>query len=79
LFAFTKNWQKDSLKEGVMAVLIIGFFFAIGWALTGTLAFYIYPESWNMLYFTRDTFSLVILIIPEIIFFYKFFIKDKSI
>lgn len=78
LYAFTKSWQNGNLKDGVMAVLIIGLFFAIGWALTGTVARLIYPESWNSIYFTSDTLSLVLLLMPEIVFFYKFFVKDKT-
>lgn len=79
LYAFTKSWQNGSVKDGIQALLIIGLFFAIGWALTGTLAAQIYPDDWNSIYFTSDTFSLVLLLIPEIIFFNIFFIKDKNI
>ncbi|MBX3042574.1 MAG: hypothetical protein KIT33_00615 [Candidatus Kapabacteria bacterium] len=79
LYAFTKSWQNVSLKEGFMAILMIGLFFAIGWALTGTLARLIYPDSWNSIYFSSDTLSLVLLLIPEIIFFYFFFIKAKNL
>jgi hypothetical protein len=77
LYAFTKNWQRGSIKEGTFAILIIGLFFCIGWALTGTIARAIFPESWNSIYFTSDTFSLLLLLIPEIFFFYVFFYKDK--
>lgn len=79
IYAFTKSWQNGSLKDGVMAVLMIVLFFAIGWALTGTIARLIYPDSWHSIYFTSDTFSLLLLLIPEIVFFYKFFVKDKTL
>lgn len=78
LYAFTKNWQLHSVKDGVLSVLIIGLFFSIGWALTGTVAYYIMPHSWELPYFTRDTLSLVMLIIPESIFFYYFILKSKE-
>lgn len=77
LYAFTKNWQKHSTKEGILAVLIIGLVFMILWALTGPIARIIMPQAWETIYFTRDTLSLVLLFIPESFFFYLFFLKDK--
>lgn len=76
LYAFTKNWQKSSLKDGFQAVGLIALIFAIGWALTGTLAYTIWPKSWNTIYFTHSTLSLVLLTIPECFFFYHFFFKN---
>jgi hypothetical protein len=78
LYAFTKNWQTRGIKDGLLAIAIIGLMFAIGWALTGTLAYQIYPSSWDSIYFNYDTLSLVLLLIPESIFFYHFFIKDRD-
>lgn len=78
VFAFVKNWQKSGTKDGILSVLMIGLFFAIGWALTGTLAWIIWPQSLNSPWFTADTLSLVLVMIPESIFYYHFFIKDRS-
>ncbi|MFP4527316.1 MAG: hypothetical protein ACLFQX_02095 [Candidatus Kapaibacterium sp.] len=78
MYAFTKNWQRRGIKDGLLAIAIIGLMFAIGLALTGTLANVIYPDSWNSIYFNDDTLSLVLLLIPESIFFYHFFMKDKE-
>jgi hypothetical protein len=78
LYAFTKNWQNDGIKAGVMALLIIGLVFAIGWALTNPIAFFLMPEGWSSIWFSQDTLSLIILIILESVFFYHFFVKDKS-
>ncbi len=78
LYAFTKNWQKHSTKEGILAVLVIGLVFTIGWALTGPIARIIMPQAWETIYFNRDTLSLVLLAIPEAFFFYFFFVKDKQ-
>lgn len=79
LYAFTKSWQHGSVKEGIQAILMIGLFFAIGWALTGTLAHSFFPKKWETIYFGSDTLSLVLLLIPEIIFFYYYFVKDKTL
>lgn len=77
LYAFTKNWLKGSLKDGFLAVAIIGLIFTIGWALTSPIASLIMPQKLNSIYFTTDTLSLVILFIPEVLFFYFYFVKDK--
>ena len=78
LYAFTKNWQTRGLKEGILALLIIGLIFTIGWALTNPIAGLIMPDKWSTIWFSQDTLSLVLLLIPESIFFYNFFIKDKT-
>ncbi len=78
LYAFTKNWQLRSIKDGLLGVAVMLLVFAIGWAMTGTLAYAIYPDSWNTPYFSHDTLSLVLLAIPESVFFYLFFVKDKE-
>jgi hypothetical protein len=77
LYAFTKNWQNGNLKEGFLAVTIIGLIFTIGWALTSPIANLIMPHSWQSIYFTRDSLSLTLLFIPESVFFYFFFVRDK--
>lgn len=78
LYAFTKNWQEDNIKQGGLSVLVLGLAFTILWALSGAIASAIFPSSWNSIYFTRDTLSLIILIIPESYFFYVFFIKEPN-
>jgi hypothetical protein len=76
LYAFTKNWLKGTIKDGLLALGIIGLIFTIGWALTGPIAGMLMPDKWNSVYFTTDTLSLVILLIPEMLFFYFYFVKD---
>ena len=78
LFAFTKNWQKSSLKDGLQALGLIILIFAIGWAITGTLAYSIWPKDWNTVYFTHSTLSLVMLTIPEAIFWHIFFFQEDK-
>jgi hypothetical protein len=77
LFVFTKGWQDGGIKDGLMGVAILLLFFTIGWAITGTLSTFIYPIEWNSVYFTQDTFSLVLLLIPEI-FFFKFYFLGQE-
>lgn len=78
VYAYAKNWQTRGKKEAALAVMLVGLMFAIGWAITASLAGIIMPHSWKSPYFTVDTLSLVMLIIPEILFFNYFIIKDKE-
>lgn len=78
LYAFTKSWQEGGLKDGFMAIAIVLLFFTIGWAITGTLANLIYPDEWNSIYFTQDSLSLILLLIPEILFFKFYFLSEEK-
>jgi len=77
LYAFTKNWQKRRLRDAILSVMILGLIFSIGWALTQPIAQMLMPGSFKSIYFTKDTLSLILLVIPESIFFYLFFVKDR--
>ncbi len=77
VYAFVKNFQSRSSKDAFLALGVIALVFAIGWAMTGTLAYYIYPQKWNSMYFNSDSLALVLLIIPEIFFFKLFFLQDQ--
>lgn len=78
LYAFTKSWQEGGLKDGLMAIAIVLLFFTIGWAITGTLANLIYPNEWNSIYFTQDSLSLILLLIPEVLFFKFYFLSEDK-
>jgi len=79
LFAFTKYWQKNGLRDGLLAVAVVALFFIVGWSIAGTLANLIYPANLiNTSFLTKEAFGLLLLLIPESIFFYLFFIKDSS-
>jgi hypothetical protein len=78
LYAYTKRWQEANVREGVLAVLIIGLVFTIGWSITGTVARLVMKGPGIPGIFTSDTLGLILLFIPEAVFFYIFFLKDAS-
>lgn len=93
LYGFTKRWQQANVREGILATLIFGLAFTILWSLTGPLARLIVPDSMTVAlpgpnnttlhvpgyapWFTRDTLSLVLVAIPDAVFFYIFFLREK--
>jgi uncharacterized membrane protein YhdT len=79
LYAFTKRWQEDNLKEAFTTLGLVGLVFTIGWAITGTIAKVVTPASGFTTWFTADTLSLVLLIIPEVILFRIFFLRAQQV
>lgn len=77
LYAFTKRWQDDNIKEGFVALGLIGLVFTIGWAITGAIARMITPQGGFTAWFTADTLSLVLLLIPEVFLFRLFFLQSS--
>ncbi|HOK15073.1 MAG TPA: hypothetical protein PLU67_08355 [Candidatus Kapabacteria bacterium] len=77
VYIFVKNWQNRTLRDAFLGLGVFLLVFSIGWALTGSLSYAIYPDAWKTPYFNHDTLSLVLLSIFESFFFYHFFFKDK--
>jgi uncharacterized membrane protein YhdT len=78
LYAFMLRWQDESLKEGFLAIGLIGLIFMIGWAITGGLARIITPAGGFATWLTADTVSLILLIIPEFIIFRMLYLQKKK-
>ncbi len=79
LYGFTKRWQEASVKEGLVAMLLFGLCFTILWALTGPIARLLMPDKGSPQWFTVDTLSLVLVSIPDAVFFYFFFLKPQRV
>ena len=77
LYAFTSYWQNHTLKEGFLALGVVFLVFVVGWSLMGTIADFIYIDSFKNNYLTKDTLGLILLVIPESFFFYIFFMKKE--
>lgn len=78
-YAFTKVWQERGMKSAFLSLAILGFIFITLWTLTSPISRLIFPDSWKSPYFTSDTLSLILLIIPEGIFYYFYFMKSKFV
>jgi len=77
LIIFTWKWQKDGISGAVLNVSLVLILFAVGWTITGMIAkFLMEPEGFG-LYYDRDTFSLSLLTIIEILF-YRIYYKPTA-
>jgi hypothetical protein len=79
LYAFTMRWQEARLRDGLLGILIFALVFVIMWSLTGQIAKLVVPAAGYAPWFTRDTASLVLVLIPDALFFRVFFLKDTTV
>ena len=77
-YAFTKRWQGENVRSGLMAVALIGLAFTILWALMGPIARLLMPEPTPGDLFTSDTLSLLLTLAVEVPFFWVFFVKEQT-
>lgn len=76
VYAFVQRWQREGMKGGLLAVVTCGLVFTILWAVTGPIARIIMPEEQEPgALLTADTVSLLLVLIPEAIFFRTFFFR----
>ena len=77
LIIFTWKWQNDGTSSAIMNVSLILILFAVGWTITGMIAKLVMEPQGLGLYYDRDTFSLTLLTIIEIVF-YKIYYKTAT-
>jgi len=77
LIIFTWKWQKEGTSGAVLNVSLILILFAVGWTITGMIAKFLMEPKGLGLYYDRDTFSLTLLTIIEILF-YRIYYKQLT-
>lgn len=77
VYAFTKVWQERGTKAAFLSLAVLFFVFIVLWTLTSPISRFIYPSKPISPYFTADTLSLLLLILPESIFYYFYFFKAR--
>ena len=77
LMIYTWKWQKEGISAAILNVSLILILFAVGWTITGMIAKLLMEPQGLGLYYDRDTFSLTLLTIIEIIF-YRFYYKQST-
>lgn len=77
LIIYTWKWQREGISGALLNVSLILILFAVGWTITGMIAKFLMEPEGLGLYYDRDTFSLTLLTIIEILF-YRFYYKPSS-
>ena len=76
LLIFTWKWQREGISGAILNVSLILILFAVGWTITGMIAKFLMEPDGFGLYYDRDTVSLTLLTIIEILF-YRFYYKPS--
>ena len=70
VWAFTKRWQHEGLREGLLAVVFIALIFSVGWSMSTVFVRMMMDQKGFGIWFDRDAASLTLLALLEGIFFY---------
>ena len=74
VWAYTKRWQEEGIKEGILAVAFMAIIFSVGWTLTTLLLQIVISPAGFGKGFDRDALSLLLLTALEMVFYY-FYLK----
>jgi len=80
IFAFIiiiKKFRTDGLSTASMNLVLIVIFFGVGWTVTGLISKLLMDQEGFGTEFNRDTFSLSLLTLFEIIF-YSYYYKPSA-
>ena len=67
---YTKRWQEADWKEGMLGVVFLALVFSVGWSISTFFVKLAISEQGFAKWLDRDTISLVVLLVMEVIFFY---------
>jgi len=73
---FIKKFRTDGLSTASMNLVLIVIFFGVGWTVTGLISKLLMDQEGFGTEFNRDTFSLSLLTLFEIIF-YSYYYKPS--
>jgi len=75
VWAFTKRWQEEGVKEGILAVAFMGIIFTVGWTLcTFIMQSLLAPKGFGP-GLDRDSLTLLLLTAGEAVFYYWYLKK----
>ncbi len=74
---FTKRWQDADWKEGVLGVVFLALVFSVGWSIATFFVRLAISEKGFAVWLDRDTLSLVLLVVMEVVFFYLQILRKR--
>jgi hypothetical protein len=75
--AFTRRWQDEGLGEGILAVFFVALIFFVGWGMTSFIMKIIMSPAGFGKLFDRDSASLTLLTVLELVFYYFYLRSDE--
>ena len=74
-WAYTKRWQEEGVKEGILAVAFIAIIFSVGWTISTLLLQAVAPPKGFGPGVDRDALSLLLVTLGEGVFYYWYLKK----
>jgi hypothetical protein len=74
---FTKRWQEEGTKEGILSVIFMTLIFFVGWSMASFIARIVLPAQGIAKMFDNDAAALTLLTVAEAVFYY-FYFKGES-
>jgi hypothetical protein len=78
LYAFTQRWQGRGLREGILAVLLVGMVFLLVWTLSGALVRLLIAQPKLTPWLTRDGLGLLLPLPLELWLFRALFLRSSA-
>jgi|WetSurMetagenome_2_1015567.scaffolds.fasta_scaffold19739_6 hypothetical protein len=75
---FTKRWQEEGLKEGLLGVIFMALIFFVGWSMSSFIIKLVMPEGGLGKVFDNDAAALTLLTCAEAVFYYFYFRSDSG-
>ena len=75
---FTKRWQAEGMKEGILGVIFMLLIFFVGWSMASYITRLVMPAEGLAKAFDNDAAALALLSIGEGIFYYFYFRGDSD-
>jgi hypothetical protein len=70
---FTKRWQAEGTKEGILGVIFMALIFFVGWSMASFIVKLVMPAGGLTKAFDNDAAALTLLTLAEAVFYYFYF------
>jgi hypothetical protein len=75
---YTKRWQVEGVKEGVLAVIFMALIFFVGWSMASYIVKLVMPPGGLAKAFDNDAAALTLLTLGEGIFYFFYFRGESA-
>ena len=76
--AFTSEYQKEGTGAAFLSIGFVVLIFSVGWTISTFILKYVMDETGFGIWLNRDAFSLVLLTIAEVVFYYKYYSEERQ-
>jgi hypothetical protein len=78
VYAFAQGYVAHKRVDGFLAVAFFGIIFSVGWTIAGFIVRFFLPKNGFGILLDRDTISLIIVTLLEVIMYSTYFLRRKN-